>query len=815
MGKNGLKLFISYSHEDNLNEKPYIEEFKKQLSPLKNDDLIEDWYDREIFPGKDFQNEIDNKLENADIICLFISENFLSSVNCLNEKNKALELKENGGISVIPVILSYCGWQRDPDISKLLALPTDGRPVLDFENTNKGFFDVYTGLSKLIEKENKIRQLKINNRFETFLQDTEILLKAHSQKERVLLDDIFVYPDLDKFDSLKDYEDTINSEEILKNILDYPRIVLTGEDQSGKTSLCKLIFKELVNNNFVPVYLNNEKTNFKKDIKNTISDSFSQQYEGDDINDIDIDRIVPIIDDFHFAKNKEKIKLELSIYSRCVLVVDDIFGLDIEEEKFIGSFSRFKIKEFNASLRNEIIEKWVNLNDKEIPDIDYRVNIDKKTELINNTLGKVGKTIGRGIMPSYPFFILSVIFTSETFMGLNQEITSQGYFYQAFIIFYLSKEGVENEEIDMYLNFLTEFAFHIYKENKYELSFHDFKSFIKSYSDRFNFTIPQKTLRKKLRFIISVDSFNNYSFHYPYIYYFFVAKYLADYIDKPEIFGEIRKIMKNLHVNENAYIAVFLAHHSKNIKILEEIENNALELFNGLDPVTLKKDEVKFFDEQIDDIVDAALLPAHVTAERERKKRLQKIDEIEESTKDKEQEENKDEINSTNIEIRRAIKTVEVMGCIIKTRAGSLEKMNLEKLFEEAMNVHLRILSSIFEIIKNEDEQKIMIGFISEILKKINEDRFKENKRKLSAIELENEARIIFWNINFILVFSIIIKIVHSLGSDKLIKIVNKVCDEVNTPASFMVKHGILMWHLKIYKLMKLRNGLKKGIFLK
>jgi len=32
------------------------------------------------------------------------------------------------------------------------------------------------------------------------------------------------------------------------------------------------------------------------------------------------------------------------------------------------------------------------------------------------------------------------------------------------------------------------------------------------------------------------------------------------------------------------------------------------------------------------------------------------------------------------------------MGCILKNRAGSLEKTKLEELFEEAMNIYLRIL---------------------------------------------------------------------------------------------------------------------------
>ncbi|MHA1401829.1 MAG: hypothetical protein ACTSQE_15880 [Candidatus Heimdallarchaeaceae archaeon] len=58
-------------------------------------------------------------------------------------------------------------------------------------------------------------------------------------------------------------------------------------------------------------------------------------------------------------------------------------------------------------------------------------------------------------------------------------------------------------------------------------------------------------------------------------------------------------------------------------------------------------------------------------------------------------------------------------------------------------------------------------------------------------------VRIIFWNLNFIMVYGLINKIVHALGSDKLIEIVERVYSKIDTPASFLVKQGILMWYLK------------------
>lgn len=146
-----LKLFISYSHTD---EKEIVR-FIKHIAPLKTNGLIENWYDRKIIPGQEFQDKIDNNLQDADIICLFISADFLSSNACMKEKENALKYKRTKGIAVIPIILSTCGWLDDKDLSSLLALPIDGQPISDFTDSNKAWNIVYNGLKDVVKKELK------------------------------------------------------------------------------------------------------------------------------------------------------------------------------------------------------------------------------------------------------------------------------------------------------------------------------------------------------------------------------------------------------------------------------------------------------------------------------------------------------------------------------------------------------------------------------------------------------------------------------------------------------------------------------------
>ena len=154
-----LRLFISYSHRD----EGQINRFKKHLAPLKEKGLISEWHDRKIMAGEDFQKSINDHLEDADIICLFISPDFLDSQECKKEVTKSLELKKKKGISVIPIILSECGWSDMQNISSLLVLPTDGKPVSSFERSDIAWKDVYEGLKRVIQKENDIRSLEFSD----------------------------------------------------------------------------------------------------------------------------------------------------------------------------------------------------------------------------------------------------------------------------------------------------------------------------------------------------------------------------------------------------------------------------------------------------------------------------------------------------------------------------------------------------------------------------------------------------------------------------------------------------------------------------
>ena len=778
-----IKIFISYSHSD----KKYINDFEKYFKPLEQEYNLDVWRDNQIKSGEKLQHKIYEKLNEADIVLLFISAHFLSSDACKKEMEQSLKLREERNLIIIPIILSTCEW-KETILKDLLCVPKDGKPVSDFEDKNKAWQDVSNSIKEHIEVLDKINHIEIKEDFKKNLQDTEVFKTAHHDKKNVSLDDIFISPQLECFDENRELEQkNINYKKLEKEISKYKNIVIAGDGQSGKTTLCKKLFTSLKEKNFLPVYIFDEYKKLQGKITDRIEKVFKGQYDSKDIEYSELkDSIIPIIDDFHLAQQKQKIIENLSIFKFSILITDDIYGLNIKDKDTIKKYKHFKINEFSPSLRNELIKKWNGLTDSNQENNDDYKELDEITNLVNTTLGKI---IGNGIVPSYPFFILTILMSYETANPLDENITSQGHCYQALIYIALRKE-IENKDVDVYLNFLTVISFKFFTTQKKEFNKNELEDFIKKYQEKYNLPVKIRTLLQKLdkTKLLTEDSLGNASFCYDYLYFYFVAKYLAEHIDDTNKI--IDDIISNLHKNENAYIAIFLSHHSKNDYILDEIVLNAMYLFEEHKPATLKKDEVNFLDEEINDVIQASLPNSNETPESHRDKKLKEQDKIEKSKNEEIADETDDPLD---IEIRRSIKTVEVMGRIIRNRSGSLIKDRLGQIFEYGMNIHLRLLKSFLEAIQNKESQEYTIDFIKNRLEKI----IKESKKEIREEKLKEIAKTIFWNLNFGILYGIINKTVHSLGSDNLTKITNEVCDDISTPASFLVKHGILMWYSK------------------
>jgi hypothetical protein len=143
-----VKAFISYSHKD----EALRNELESHLAMLKRSGVIETWHDRRIVAGSELDSAISEQLESAQIILLLISADFLASNYCYDvELGRAMEKHSDGSAVVIPVILRPCDWHSSP-FGKLMATPTDGKPVTMFANQDEAFTNIAKDIRRAAER---------------------------------------------------------------------------------------------------------------------------------------------------------------------------------------------------------------------------------------------------------------------------------------------------------------------------------------------------------------------------------------------------------------------------------------------------------------------------------------------------------------------------------------------------------------------------------------------------------------------------------------------------------------------------------------
>ncbi|WP_431200521.1 toll/interleukin-1 receptor domain-containing protein [Mucilaginibacter sp. P25] len=118
-----INLFISYSHED----ERHLKQLRTFLSD-RNCPNIRIWDDGKIEPGAEWDAEIKNRLDEAHIVLLLITQTFLNSRYINNvELNTALENLDKKKTRVVPIFVKDCFLEPYPQITRLQGLPDNKR----------------------------------------------------------------------------------------------------------------------------------------------------------------------------------------------------------------------------------------------------------------------------------------------------------------------------------------------------------------------------------------------------------------------------------------------------------------------------------------------------------------------------------------------------------------------------------------------------------------------------------------------------------------------------------------------------------------
>jgi hypothetical protein len=142
-----IEIFFSYAHED----EDLMDEVRRQLVVHERNGRILKWHDRKILAGADWRFQIDDRLNRANIVLIFLSPHYIDSKFCYEiEGQAALQRHAAGEAVAIPIILRPCPWQHSPYAS-IQALPRDGRPVSRWDDRDEASLEVADGVMAVVD----------------------------------------------------------------------------------------------------------------------------------------------------------------------------------------------------------------------------------------------------------------------------------------------------------------------------------------------------------------------------------------------------------------------------------------------------------------------------------------------------------------------------------------------------------------------------------------------------------------------------------------------------------------------------------------
>jgi hypothetical protein len=588
----------------------------------------------------------------------------------------------------------------------------------------------WSSFKRLPEK--KQSEFSITHEFSKKLSDAGARFTHQGKTEDLLLDDVFVYPEMRPLEEDERGRLIIDSA-VLRSPDKLERGVLVrGREQYGKTSLLKQLFLSYHERGFVPVFISGKDLNksTSRELKKIVEKAVSNAYATNAISPFwqaGVKRRVLLIDDL------DDTELSGEYFSNALKNLNEIFGLMViscselfEFREYVSpssfnvlnKFDHYTLIEFGYKRRLELIHKWTRLGGN-------MYSAERTIALIDHVERLLTSVIGEGVVPSTPFFMLTLLQTVEAGSQANLQQSALGDYYRYLIIHSLEVQHVGREEHGEILNYCAHLAWFMSQPNKKQISATNFAHFHDGFNEQQLLSLDfhkREQLLLETKLIEKLDG--EYDFTYPYLYYFFLGKYLADHLGEEDVQELIRKCCLRLHSNDCSNIILFLAHHSRDKRVYESILSVLQTHFTKRVPINLD-DDVDVVNQLVESTPDLIYVHSDPLENRAETRKLQDETEVERQ----EMISGADALPPELIELISLLKTVDILGQFLRNHYGELGGSVKEQLLKELIDGSLRGLRDVLEmLVANSDG---LIRSIEGVLEKrgLEDDQKRRNAR--------------------------------------------------------------------------------------
>ena len=437
---------------------------------------------------------------------------------------------------------------------------------------------------------------------------------------------------------------------------------------------------------------------------------------------LDSERVLIIIDNFdHSRKLSSKGRTELlnqlnSRYKRLCILGDDSLGLEELATGQLGKgalseFSFFDLDDFGNKLRYNLIEKWYMIGvEYTVDEHEIRNKVERAAQLISGLLGK-------SYLPSIPIIILTFLQSLDSESPISSSAGTYGSLYEVLITQELVKIRSLKFNLDLRRTYLSEVAFWMFIHNKTVISDLEWSEFHVSYAREYHSATEKNELRDDvINLGLIKKSDESFSFNYSAQYYYFVALYFENNLHKrAEVKGIIKGLFENFHREEHSSVWLFLTHLSKDPFIVDSVVEHAKSLFSSL-PTASFGAEMSVFDEIYKSVPQIVLEDIGYRERNERRfEQMDRHEEMENNDSVKDLDDNCKE-NEQVRQLLSSIKTLDVLGQLIKNFHGSLRGVEKFKLVKETYDLGLRTIQALLaEVAENSD---VLLKEIVELIRK-------------------------------------------------------------------------------------------------
>ena len=733
------------------------------LALLRENMLLDDWSDRRITPGtRQFRKEIKKNLDESDIVIFLVSPDFLDSEECREEWRRALSNTGKKEKTLIPIIIKTCAWSDFDNMSSSLVLPRDGRPVDHWDNKDDAWDEIYQQIKTIIQK---IRNtFKIKEEYREEISKVEFISQ---NKETITIDDLFVFPNLihsgEKLDTtLKTMDTLINNKYTL----------ITGEQQSGKTTLCRKLLIDLVAQGQPAILIDLENDGVTNPSLNFFQNQYAKQFSGE-YNLWEKQENKTIIFDNLKPTRIKFVEYAMEHYEKVFIAASsDNYLAYFKDERRLAGFKQIRISSLNRTQQEKLIRKWKLLDDDVKADKEQitDVAIDRIERNINSII------INNKIVPRYPFFVLSIMQTSEAYMPQNFEITAYGHCYYALVVAQLHKLNVAADDIDSCLNFLSHLAHVIFQSSggKKCISESDFVQFKESYGKQYimsDATINRLFLRNAP--LLSCKN-EEISFYWSYSYYYFLGYYLSRNYESNK--DTVNRMVEYSYLKDNSLSLTFVIHHSNDLTLIDDILLHTMCAIDRQQPAKLTIEETKVFDALLKNLPEVILSENSINENRRRQReQMDEMDALDEESIEDSDESPHDVVN----DVYKTLKNMEILGQIVKNKHGSIDTTKLYEMIEIILDSSLR-LCGLFLLY--DDEINELAKFIKDKLDR--EGKMTNLREKEKITHILNHLRLLI----FAMVVFSVEKAVASINKREISSIVDHLCTTKNTPAYDLIQ---------------------------